>query len=611
MFELLGVASIGKGNRVPELLETDLTAASWLSEDSFERNEIAEHAIKAIYLRRHSQCMAYHKKGRVHSFVIGEVFRRQSVIGGQAGNSWPLSACEILGLYESDGENFVSGTKGNFTILFLNPEEGHATIFNSRFLISPFYYSVAYDRLYFSTSLRSLIRCLPHKPNLDGAGVTELALFAYPLGSRTYFEGVNKVCPGTIISISEGRETKRVWWHADELYTRSILPEEEAIEEGLPLFRATVNGLIRNLPRVNIALTAGFDSRAIHAVLERPVDSYRGYSFGIASSLNIRIPRAMSYKLGLPYEAVVLDGEYESSFEEFGMRAIILSDCLSTVERANYPYVFERLSEYSPFIITGLFGSELIRTFQNIGVIASEALVRVNRAEDPVKEMAELLARERGKGYISGELIAAAEEKVVEDVMRVLRGPFEQLNEDRRFYMMLLTEGLRGYFGAELQMERPYVVNRLPYLDEEFVEFLFRCPFAGVYSRALKPTVKGRLRSQYFYARVIQRYKPSLLGTVTDHGYGPGAVIRSFPLVRIGPRYVLSRVRRRIMDYREFLTEEWTSTLYRNRLFAKPVERNVFSEKLEEDFRSGNWIGRRLEFSRAASLKLWLEAVAE
>jgi hypothetical protein len=177
---------------------------------------------------------------------------------------------------------------------------------------------------------------------------------------------------------------------------------------------------------------------------------------------------------------------------------------------------------------------------------------------------------------------------------------------DRRFYMLLLTEILRKYFGAELAMERPYAVNRAPFLDDEFVEFLFRAPFAGVHSRVLRPTVGNRYRSQYFYAHILRTYRPELLGTTTDHGYPPGDVLSPLAPLLVGPKVLYRRWRRRP----EFRTEEWTEGFYRRWFAARPPGENSPMGALARRFADGSWRSRRREYARELSLALWHEAVA-
>src|SRR5205823_3685298 len=148
-----------------------------------------------------------------------------------------------------------------------------------------------------------------------------------------------------------------------------------------------VNDRARDVPRVRVSFTSGFDSRATLAVLDKDPADILAYAFGIPGSMNISIPLQISNQLGIRFEPIYLDSAYEAQFDDYARRAVVLSDCLSTVERANYPYAFERHADFSPVVLTGLFGSELLRTFQNIGHIVSAELVRVHRAAEPRLEL--------------------------------------------------------------------------------------------------------------------------------------------------------------------------------------------------------------------------------
>lgn len=231
----------------------------------------------------------------------------------------------------------------------------------------------------------------------------------------------------------------------------------------------------------------------------------------------------------------------------------------------------------------------------------------VDLAANPIAELRQLISIPLTTGYLAPELFQKTVQEVEYDVSRVLIEQFGDMSPDKRFYMFLLTEGLRKYFGAEVHMERPWGTNRFPYLDDEFVEFAFSAPFVGVYSHTIKPSINNRYRSQYFYAYIIRKYRPDLLDAATDHGYSPRDVVSPFGLLKIAPKHLYWRWNRMRTDYREFKTEEWTEALYKRCLLEKPIKDDLFSRKLEEDFKNGSWKKNRLEFAKAASLKLWLE----
>lgn len=607
MFDLLGVLGLTGQDVSLVALDIDFLDQAWIGESTCVCDVVEGKSFQTIYREHMSSTQSYCVEEDLHLFIVGEVFARSDSAINYFG---PLPARTVMSFYQQDSVDFLNSLKGNFTLVFVDEAGGQCSLYNGRFGISPFYYALDDTRFIFSTSLAAVAGRLSAKLEIDPAAVAELALFNYPLGYRTYFRQVKMLQPAEIVCASATGLQQERWWDARTLYEAPLYPERQALELGSELFHKTVNDLACDVPRVRLSFTSGFDSRAMMAVLEKEPKEYLAYSFGIPGSLNVDIPRQIAQQLGLSYKPVVLDSWYEQVFDNYALQAVILSDCLSTVERANYPYAFEKLAHFSPVAITGLCGSELMRTFQNVtGTIVSAHLARLNFSADPRAEFRKILTMSGAAGYFAPELLHQPAEEVEADVSAALIQAFGDMPSDRRFYMLLLTEGLRKYFGAEVHMERPWGTNRLPYLDDEFVEFAFRAPFAGVFSRTLNPTVGNRFRSQYFYAYVIHKYRPELLRYPTDHGYPPADVLSPLALLKIGPKFLYRRWKRKRTGYQEFKTEEWTESFYRRHLFQKPARQGLFSPQLEEDFRKGTWRARRLDFARAASLKIWLEAI--
>lgn len=605
MFDLLGVFDFTGNNSIP-INNADSLFKRWHGELSCSRSIIQSEKLQAVYRKYKFASQSYFNEDSLHLFVVGETFARSdSMING----SGPIPASGLMLLYRKNKNTFLNNLKGNFTIVLIDEKRNQCFLYNNRFGISPFYYALVRNSFLFSTSLTSLIHCLPREPEIDPVAVAELALFNYSLGDRTYFKKIKMLQPAEIVRSNKTGLQREIWWDVRSLYNTSLYSGQEALEKGGELFHNTVNDLSCDVSRIRVSFTSGFDSRALLAVLEKQPENYLSYSFGISGSLNIDIPELISGELGVNYQPVVLDGDYEEVFEKNALRAIMLSDCLSTVERANYPYAFEKLADFSPVVITGLFGSELLRTFQNVGHIVSANLTRLNLAADPLVELQKIVKEPDVTSYFTDCILPQVSNEIESDLSSVFIERFGKMSSDRRFYMFLLTEGLRKYFGAEVHMERPWGINRFPYLDDEFVEFIFRAPFSAVYSHTLKPTVRNRFSSQYFYAYIINKYRPELLKAPTDHGYAPMDVLSPLALLRIGPKFLYHRWKRKRIGYREFKTEEWTETFYNQNLFQKGIRSDLFSGKLKEDFMKGEWKIRRLEFAKAASLKIWLEGI--
>lgn len=611
MFDIIGIFDFNSVD--PPVLSRDSLPASKYLRAAAEIQSINGKGLSAVCASHPINYPSYFSKDGTHLFIVGEVrLRSDANTPGLSlrPENCPLVPAEALyALYRTDPVRFICQVKGNFSIIVADEREREVSIWNSRFGISPFYYAVDGKRFIFSTGLVTIGRNLSREPSLDLAAVGELALFNYPLGDRTYFQQVKILRPAEkIVAQSTGLRLE-YYWDIMKLYDSKVSCQNEALEIGASLFSKTVDDMVTHVPCICVSFTSGFDSRALMSVLNREASGLLSYSFGIISSLNVSVPETICGQLGIPFQPIYLEREYEKVFNRYAWKALELSDGLSTIERANYPYAFEKLGCFSSVVISGLFGSELMRTFQNVGSIVSSNLVAINSAGDMLREFRRICLGQEIGSYFFPLLSKNAIEEVETDIQSVLVERFGHVDSDQRFYMFLLTEGLRKYFGAEVHMERPWGINRFPFLDDEFVEFAFRSPFAGVHARTIKPTIMNRFNSQYFYSYVIRKYRPELLNYPTDHGYSPGDVISPLGLFRIAPKFLYWRNRRKRKGYREFRTEEWTETFYQKYLFDRTDRDDLFSADLKADFISGKWKMRRLDFARAASLKLYVDRV--
>jgi asparagine synthetase B (glutamine-hydrolysing) len=607
LFEIIGTVNF-KGDSVPLTGKHLLPVQHGWAQSPAKNIKTANYEV--VYLEHVNSPLGYATDGSRAVLVIGELRLRMDAAGIPAADAIPgglLSAPALLSMLEAGGESLSDKIKGNYSLVILDQQTRSVQVLNSRFGISPFYYAWNNSLFVFSTSLAAVAGYLDTSP-LDMTAIVEQSLFNYPLERRTYYKNISMMLPAECLEVNASGLTRNFFWDVSGLYSSDIYPRQKALDLGSELFHKITNDYA-GAGRVRVSFTSGFDSRAIMAVLNKPAEQIQAYSFGIPGSLNVDIPVRICRENGIPFEPITLDERYEQDYAEYATRAILLSDCYSTVERANYPYAFERLAGFSPVVLTGLFGSELMRSFQNVGGMIGAGVTTINSAGDIPAAIEQVLVTGRPR-YLQAALLDEAKQEIREDLTALFER-FIQLPTDHRFYMLLLTEILRKYFGPELQMERPWGINRFPFLDDEFVEFAFRTPFAGVYSRSLKPTIGNRFHSQYFYAYIIRKYRPELLKALTDHGYAPLDVIFPLALLRIGPQFLYRRWQRQRAGYREFKTEEWTEKLYRQRLFQTTPRAELFSGKLVEDFQNGSWKGASPEFARAASLKLWLEVLGE
>lgn len=602
MFEIIGAARLDdRQDRLPNL-ERALLAEPWQSLAASLSKSVATEDFSLRFLYRRPDTDSIANQAGKCLILMGDAYYRWDA--GESSTPRRLSPVALLEGYLLQGEIFLTKLKGNFTLILLDTATKQHRIITCKFAISPIYYAAAGRFFYFSTSLGELIKAMPQRPELDRAAVLETMLFNFPMGERTYFVNVNRATESTITTIDRHGVAQKAYWKHERFYEQEKLPAEQAYELGSELFYRSVNALADDYPRLCASFTSGFDSRALHSVLQKDRQDILAYSFGTRMSLNVTVPQRICNKLNYPFMPVYLDEEFESVFDRYAWRTVILSDGV-VVQRANYPYAFEKISEFAPVVMTGLFGSEFLRTFQNQATVVSKHYASIHNANGNSDVIRGVISQLTHDSYLHKELIDSVREEVQSDVEKWF-GRFGHMEPDRRFYMYLLTEVDRKYFAAETSTERLYAKTLFPFLDDEFIEFVFRAPFAGVYSQTINPSVSTRFKSQSFYVYLIRKFRPELLQGMTDHGYPPGYLLRPFPLLWVGGGYLCWRLYRRLIRYEEFRPQKWLAAFYSQNQEELFHDTGIFSRKFREDYASGVYLSNLVDFDKVGALQLWL-----
>ncbi|HEX7320790.1 MAG TPA: asparagine synthase-related protein [bacterium] len=542
------------------------------------------------------------------ALAIGEVYLNAAGRGKSNAGRVKLKPADLLSLYRATGKNFSDHIKGDFQLIILNKPRREFIILNSRFGISPCYFSWQDKKLLFSNNLAMIAKFTGNDQDIDTLALAEYAIFGYPLGDLTFFKKIKRLPPAARLQVSEDSFTSGIYWNCASMLHQPLYSHAEAGEIGGKLFKDTVNACAAEPGKICLSLTGGFDSRTILAVLDKDPQDLLCYSFGIDQSLNVKIPRQMCAENGLQFLPVYLEHDYERAFGDCAGQAVFFSDCLSSIERANYPYAFRKLRPFSGVVISGIFGSELLRTFQNValGYMVNDNYVLINFARDKKEAINAVIDRARAGSYFHADNFKNRDE-LVEHIHQTCLADYPTQDDQERFYLFMLKEGMRKYFGAEVHMERIYAENRFPFLDDEFVEFIFKSPFAGVYTDPLKPSIRQRFESQHFYARLIKRYRPQLLKFTTDHGYPPRYLLSRAALFKMMPGLALKKARRIFTNYREFKIEEWSADFYRGHISPSDLVLPMFSNRLKADYTDNKWSGDRMKFAQAVSLSLYLK----
>ncbi len=564
----------------------------------------------AVFLEREETEKNFCSNEGINIFVFGTVYTNNRFKQMSGKSPEIIYAEKILSMYLNSGDSFAEHIKGSFVISIHDEKKNSVKLISDRLNVLPLYYFFGDGILIVSSSVRMILETGIVPREVNPAAFTEQLIFDFTLGTKTYFRNIFRIENGSIYEFCGNGKTERKYWSAENLYNEKLLPKKESLEmlgtqlhDNLKLYGSDSEKLL-------VALTGGFDGRANLAMLEKNKDDFVCYSYGMPGSRQIEIPREICSTLGLNFSPVLLDAEYEAVHDSCALEAVEHSNSCAPVLRSNYPYAYKKLNSFSKTIMTGLFGSEVMRPLHNVGIMVNDYSEKLFLSDSPRDTLNEIFEDIKKKNYVDPKII---DEGKKETELELFNNFFDR-HKDRgkvlRFFFFIIQEGVRKYFSQEIQIERVYVTTRFPFLDDDFVELMYRTPFAGMYNGFLGKSKFKRRKGQLLYAHIYRRFKPELGKIVLDRGYKPDDLLKPFPFnflsIYRGVKKTAAYTRATGND--TFNSEKWTENLIRNVLNERGDKSGVFGNRLKNKFEGGEYLKDLLKYSHLISLYKYLNS---
>lgn len=112
----------------------------------------------------------------------------------------------LLELLARDGAAGLSRVNGMFAGAFHDARDGSLTLFRDPCGIKPLYWTLDGERVLYASEPKALLLALPRPPRLCEEALLDYLSFQIPLGDRTFFDGVRRLPPGTVLTLRPGRE---------------------------------------------------------------------------------------------------------------------------------------------------------------------------------------------------------------------------------------------------------------------------------------------------------------------------------------------------------------------------------------------------------------------
>lgn len=209
--------------------------------------------------------------GRYAIVFNGEIYNYKE-IRQELSNRGALVATEtdtevLLSAWVTWGPDVLSRLVGMFAFAVLDTVDQTLTIVRDGFGIKPLFWSLTNNEFSFASEVKAIERVMGQRLSPNNSVVARyLMMGIYDMGPETFFDGVFRVEPGTLLSLNLAqdrlRPVIRTWWQP-EVNLSGPTDLGEAAELVREKFLESVSLHLRSDVSLGFALSGGIDSSAI------------------------------------------------------------------------------------------------------------------------------------------------------------------------------------------------------------------------------------------------------------------------------------------------------------------------------------------------------------
>jgi asparagine synthase (glutamine-hydrolysing) len=350
----------------------------------------------------------------------------------------------LVHLYDEDPA-FLRTLNGRFHGVISDPNRKVGILFNDRYGMHRIYYHESKDAFYFAAEAKAILAVCPELRVADPRGLGEFLSCGCVLENRTLFQCLNVLPPAAEWIFTSGKvECRSTYFNPREWEEQEALGLEDYYEMLRDVFSRTLPRYFTGRQRIGMSVTGGLDTRLILAWHKPSRGSLPCYSFGgmFRESQDVTLGRQMAEACGHQHQVIPVGRDFLFRFPHYAERAVYLTDGCVDVSHSPDLYVNEIAREIAPVRMTGNYGGEVLR--------------RV-RAFKPVK-------------FPSGLF--------TDDIARHLDGAtavYSRLIQGHPLSFAVFRQAPWHHYGL-LALEQTQLSLRSPFLDNEFVQTVFRAP---------------------------------------------------------------------------------------------------------------------------------------
>jgi asparagine synthase (glutamine-hydrolysing) len=496
----------------------------------------------------------------------------------------------VAELYKREGSEFVKHLNGLFSIAIYDKDNEIVIVANDRYGYFPFFYAITPERLVFASEAKTALKGSGTTPKIYENAIPEFLAFSFLLKDKTFFEGVKKLPPASLMLYNRKTDELRSWryWHYSSKKYDPSVPLEVYLTEFNNLMKQSMERRIKDCEKVGIFLSGGLDSRVLAAFAGETKTPVVTYTFGVKGCEEEEIASEVSQILGLEHHFFEIPSNFIS---ENAWKIVYAGDGLIRIRDSHFVSLLQQVQEQVSTVLLGTFGGDL--TCRPEGRL-SEKLLRSRTREQVINFILNYYTR-----IVSNVIPFSEHEKVfTEAFFERTRGKaeeeffrtFDEIGfnspSDIGDYWEYQNREPRYIFQAS-QYVNWFLESRHPFMDNDLVDFFaFRFPVS-----LRRKEIMGVTFEDTFLQRALTLRFPSL-ARVKWHGFKPNTN-RYMVLAVAGTRFLEKRINNVIgrllqkkmtarnpdfRGYGQWLREDSKEFAVSTLLDPKTLARSIFQE---------------------------------
>ncbi len=395
----------------------------------------------------------------------------------------------VLHLYEEYGEDFAEKLNGSFLAVIWDRNQRKLLIVNDRIGLHPLYYASRKGFFSFASGVRALLKDPGLPKSVDKIGLAEYLAFDHMISNRTLLEDVSILPPGSVLTYQDETCRIKTYWKIQYQEFTQLRDEGEYIDGLTHYFRQAVKRQSPGDIPAGVLLSGGFDSRVVLAFLQKEMNgrALHSLTFGIPGCNDARYARQVSRAAQAHHHFYPLQPDYLLGKAVEGVR---LTDGLENCVHMHSLATLKEEADSAKIMYKGFMGDALMGYALTRPLWAS--FDNNTLASDHFK-----LYKSLGVTLFTqeqlGELLSPSFQHEIGDVV------FERLKFALLESCSSLPANQMDYFvlryrvprmtinGVELVRSRAVV--RLPFCDNDLVEYMLKVPPGYRYKRYLMKEV--------------------------------------------------------------------------------------------------------------------------